>query len=189
MNETIKQSTSLQKKWLAIGLVGSLIAAGAWYVTSERGPFYTFNDAYDMQDVLTIFDKNWYWLLAGPDSSPSFMMSHRAPSPDPAYIGKLQTKVLREDGRRGPLIGFTSYYLMTPTIGRVLFVAVDEAFRNKGYGEKLLRYATDDLRKQGMQKARLSTRVQNISAQNLYKKFGFKEIHRDSAYIDYDYEL
>ena len=53
-------------------------------------------------------------------------------------------------------------------------LAVDEQFRRQGFGLRLLEYAEKEARAQGKSKLTLLTEIENISAQALYNKFGFK---------------
>lgn len=174
----------ITRKRVAIVLALSVLIAGTtYYFLPERGPIYEFNEERDTQDILKLFDNNWYWLLSSPDYSPAFMLKKRAPNTDPLYIGKMHLKVLRENDK---FVGFTGYYFLSATVGKVLFLAVDEQFRGKRYGEKLLRYAIDDLKRMGALKVKLVTRVDNISAQALYRRVGFKETARDNQFVDFE---
>jgi ribosomal protein S18 acetylase RimI-like enzyme len=53
-------------------------------------------------------------------------------------------------------------------------LAIYEQFRRKGFGFQLLDYAEKEARAQGKSKLTLLTEIENISAQALYNKFGFK---------------
>jgi len=53
-------------------------------------------------------------------------------------------------------------------------LAVGEKFRRQGFGLRLLEYSEKEARVQGKSKLTLLTEIENISAQALYNKFGFK---------------
>jgi ribosomal protein S18 acetylase RimI-like enzyme len=53
-------------------------------------------------------------------------------------------------------------------------LAVYEKFRRQGFGFQLLEFAEKEARAQGKSKLTLLTEIENISAQALYNKFGFK---------------
>ncbi len=53
-------------------------------------------------------------------------------------------------------------------------LAVDEKYRRQGFGLRLLEYAEKEAHAQGKSRLTLLTEIENISAQALYNKFGFK---------------
>jgi len=157
-----------------------------YYCMSEKGPIYEFNSKRDTAAILNLFDKNWYWLIANESSSPSFYLKYRTPNENPAYFGKLQVKVMRENNE---LVGFVAYYKEKPEEEewRLLFLAVDEKFRGKGYGSTLAEYAMQDMIKQGAKKIGLWTRLSN-PAQRIYKRLGFVELYyTEGGYIYFEY--
>jgi ribosomal protein S18 acetylase RimI-like enzyme len=164
--------------------VSSGIGAYVYYVTSNHGPIYDFNSARDTQAILEIFDKNRYWLLANPESSPAFMIKNRTYDTNPLHFGSLHIKVLYEKDK---LAGFTAYHLTNPQQGRILFVAVDHDFRGKGYGKILTEYAMQQLLAKGITHIALWTRVSNLHAQRIYKSLGFKEIFDENGYVFFEY--
>lgn len=56
--------------------------------------------------------------------------------------------------------------------GHVMNLAVSNAHRGKGWGEKLLRYAIELMRDHEMKLCFLEVRENNTTAQALYKKIG-----------------
>jgi len=142
-----------------------------------------YEPARDRQDIINLMKKNWYWLISSPDYSAEYMLDNQIPSHrEPRYKGALRIKVLRDDKN---LLGFTAYYKLNFYEGRVLFLAVDETQRGKGYGEKLMRHALSELKKLGSYKICLDTRVDNLKAQSLYKRIGFIEESRDDAFVHF----
>ena len=143
-----------------------------------------YNEARDTQDILEIFKADKYWLLSSPDYSPEHMLSTRSPNKDDArYFGKLSIKVLREADK---LVGFVAYYMKNFFIGTVLFLDVKPKFRGKGYAQQLMRYAIDELKKQGASIVTLVTRSENHSAQAVYKKMGFTKTLEEDGYVYFD---
>ena len=156
-----------------------------YYYFSQTGPIYEFNAARDTKPILELFDKNWYWLIANEGSSPAFYLKYKTPNENPLYFGKLKIKVLREKNK---LIGFVAYYMEQPEEGRLLFLAVDEQYRGKGYGFTLAQYAMNDMiNNMGALKIGLWTRLSN-PAQHLYKKLGFVEsYYTETGFIFFEY--
>lgn len=154
-------------------------------VTQEvsQGPIYDYDEARDRQEILNIFETERYWLLTSPDYDLEFMLKYKAPNKDPLYVGRLYIKVLRENNK---FVGFTTYYKKTPIEGTILFVAVKKEFRGKGYGQILVKYDLDELKRLGSKKVSLVTRIQNLPGQALYKKTGFTEVKRDATHVYYE---
>jgi ribosomal protein S18 acetylase RimI-like enzyme len=153
--------------------------------TTEQGPIYRFNPTRDTKEMMDIFHKDWYWLLASEDSSPAFMLKHRTYDANPAHFGSMHIKVLREDDDK--LAGFTTYYMETPQQGRILFVAVGRDFRGKGYGKVLALHAMQELFKMGADHIALWTRVSNLPAQRIYREIGFVEKFEENGYLFFEY--
>ena len=59
-------------------------------------------------------------------------------------------------------------------MGHILNLAIKENWRNKGYGDILLKEVEKGFLKKGASEAYLEVRVSNIIAQNLYKKNGYQ---------------
>lgn len=53
-------------------------------------------------------------------------------------------------------------------------VFVEEAFRGKGYGEKIVKAIIEEAQKQGCYKLICTSRFSNEKAHHLYEKLGFK---------------
>jgi ribosomal protein S18 acetylase RimI-like enzyme len=164
----------------ACGSIGTYV----YYTNINQGPIYDFNPARDTQPIMDIFNQNWYWLLASPDSSPAFMIKHRTHDSNPLHFGSLHIKVLREQDR---LAGFAAYFMQNPQEGRLLFLAVDQKFRGKGYGKILAEYAMKELFAMGATHLALWTRVSNLPAQRIYKDLGFKEVFDENGYVFFEY--
>lgn len=160
------------------------IALYHYHRTAPRDNIYDFNPARDTQPIMDIFNKNWYWLLASEDSSPAFMIKYRTHDTNPMHFGSLHIKVLRENDT---LAGFTAYFMENRTQGRLLFLAVDEAFRGKGYGRILALRAMQELFNMGADHIALWTRVSNLPAQKIYKELGFTEVLEENDYLYFEF--
>jgi len=174
-----------RSKWLNfmlwLVLFGGVTAGLIYYLSLEKGPIYEYDAKRDKKDILSLFDANWYWLINVPRGhySPEFTFKYKTPKRDPRYFGKLIIKVLRENNE---FVGFTAYYKVSFYKGQFLFLAVDKAFRGKGVGTKLARYAVEDLFKRGCSVVFLWTRPNN-PARFLYKKLGFKKKKIDGELV------
>lgn len=172
-------------------LIAGLLAVGGgvlWYQNQTSYDIRDYNMEKDRPFIMTLFDKDWYWLSGyrREDSNPDTFLVHRSPFPDPYWYGKLIIKVMYE--KNNP-VGFVAYFVQSFYEGKILFIDVAPQARRKKYGRILLDYGIDDLKKQGVSVVRLTTRPQNIPAQALYKKAGFKEHARDATYVHFEKQL
>lgn len=189
----------IHKHMKKIIIIFSLIIGGGigYYVThqtpttisisssdaAEKITIEEYNQARDEQHIKNQFHADYYWLY--PDTSydvethVSFMLQYKAPLEDPLYVGTLHVKVLHVNGE---FAGFTAYYKETLTRGRLLFLDINKNFRKRGLGEKLARYAVNELIKLGSQEIVLVTRVNN-PAQNIYRRIGFEETSHDNEFL------
>lgn len=143
-----------------------------------------FQDTRDTQDLLKIFETDRYWLISSEDYDPLHALQTRSPNKrDSKYFGKLHIKVLRENDQ---LVGFVAYYMKNFFIGQLLFLAVKPEFRGKGYAQKLMKYAVDDMKKQGASIITLVTRTSNVSAQAVYKKLGFTQTYEEDGFVYFE---
>lgn len=154
----------------------------------QTGPFYEYNQARDRKDIETFFahgSEDRWWLLWDPSEEYDLdlLLNGRAPNDNPLYYGTLQVKVLRENDQ---FVGFTTYYKQTPTVGRILFVAVKPEFRGRGHAKKIVQFDMAELERMGAHKVVLFTRTQNVRAQALYTKLGFHETSRVEGGINYE---
>ena len=123
-------------------------------------------------------DDNWYWMISnygrehGYDLE--FTIKNKSSSPYEAR-NDLIMKVMEIDGK---IAGFTAYHPLSTYKWQFLFLLVDQDFRGQGLAKKLLKFAVDDMMNRGAIKIDLATRLENIKAQDLYKKFGFKPVGR-----------
>ena len=81
--------------------------------------------------------------------------------------------------------------MKTPQFGFLLFLAVNPEFRGKqkGYAEKLLKYALGEMKMMGAEYVQLCTRVNNLPARGLYRRVGFHEISEDDGFVYFQYDF
>ena len=143
-----------------------------------------YDQARDEKHIKDQFHADYYWLY--PDTSydvethVGFMLQYKAPIEDPLYVGTLHVKVLHVNGK---FAGFTAYYKETLIRGRLLFLDINKDFRKRGLGEKLARYAVDELKKMGSQTIVLVTRVTN-PAQKIYRRIGFVQDYIQDGFLN-----
>lgn len=167
-------------------LIGLALAGYGCYqlyhhYTAEHGEIRSYQTKEDEQYIKKEFEDNWYTLIANPSYDVDFMLNKKAPNErEPQYFGKMAIKMLYHDNRP---IGFITYYMQTSYQGDILFLVIDKNFRGKRYGEKLLNYAFDKMKKEGAKTIKIFTRTENTSAQRLYTRMGFVETGRLSKDI------
>ena len=71
-------------------------------------------------------------------------------------------------------------------MGRVLFLAVDKQFRRKGYAKRLMSFAIDHLKKQGVKIIKVATYEENKKAQQMYtQRFGVVKENQEGKILHY----
>lgn len=165
-------------------VIASLMLLAACSVGGLSFDVDVYTPERDRAFILNIFDKNWDWLISEDsfDFSVEHMLDTRSSSKRPENYGNMTIKVGLEDGKP---VGFSSYYLKSADKAQLLFLAMDEQYRGKGYAQKLLQHMLDELALNGITTVELITRVRNVRAQHIYKKIGFKEMWRDEEFIIY----
>lgn len=179
--------------WLKAALLASLLMIGGgavyyyYHTQSPKQPIYEYEAARDKEDIQKLFDNNWYWLISSDDYSVNFMLDRRAPNQyNPRYFGKLQIQVMRVNNE---FVGFVAYYMKNFYLGQLLFIAVKQDQRGKGYAKVLMNYALEQLKEMGATKVKLVTRPTNLSAIAVYNKTGFTEINRDDEFVYFEKRL
>ena len=95
-------------------------------------------------------------------------------------------KEVVKDGS-GPFARYAEYIENDKVIGTLKYsliydrmeidnIFVDETYRGKGIGNKLMSYLVSMAISERVENITLEVRVSNIIARNLYKKFGFREV-------------
>lgn len=178
--------TRIKKIIIGCLLLGITTLGGFYFYRTHiqaQGPVYEFNEDRDTQAILDLFKKDYYWLVEG-DYNPAAMLHYRAPNGNPFRKGQMHIKVLRDNNE---FVGFVAYYKKSSTEWKFNFIALEHAFRGKGFAQKLMQYAVDDMKRMGAKKISLVTRTSNIAAQKLYDRMGFKETYRDDGYVYFEY--
>ncbi len=153
----------------------------------QAGPISDYVDARDRQEILNMFETDHHWLVSSEDYDPEFTLDNRAPNKrESRYFGQLKIKVLRENDQ---FVAFVAYYMKNFFLGQLLFIAVKPEFRGKGYAQKLMRFALDDMKKMGASMVALVTRTTNLSAQGVYKKMGFTISHEEDGFVYFELRM
>jgi [ribosomal protein S18]-alanine N-acetyltransferase len=82
--------------------------------------------------------------------------------------------VAREEEER-KIVGYVIFWIVIDEF-HLLNVAVDPTRRKRGIAERLIRLLFDIAQKRGVKKGTLEARASNFPAQQLYRKFGFREV-------------
>jgi ribosomal protein S18 acetylase RimI-like enzyme len=133
-----------------------------------------YNNATDKEDILHILKENFFWIIHG-CTFEEYDFASKLEAGVVTFEGEDANKpmniIVMKDKKR--VAGFLTYYVYQSGIGRIHLLGVDKEYRRCGIGEKLARYAIEDLFKQDINVIFLITLRENIRAQNLYKKLGF----------------
>lgn len=178
-----------QKRFIiTTGIVATLLAAIGlgFYFTRNSDGIYDYKADRDKAAVVDIFNRNWSWLITSPDYSIDYMLDTKSSSKDPQNLGNLTLKVYREGGKTA---GFLAYHKKKFYEGFILFVAVDEKYRGKGYAHKMVQEAVKNLKAMGCTVIELFTRVLNKPARKVYEGEGFKEFWTDGTFIRYQLKV
>lgn len=154
-----------------------VVGSGVSYRWYQQGSLSVFADksirlyagGKDRALVTKIFKENFYTLTANPDHDFDLMLERRSPNKwETKYFGKMDTYMIYDGDRPA---GFISFYMRSTYQGQILFLAIDDEFRGKGYAKKLVQFALDQFKRQGAQVVKIATRTDNKVAQNLYGNF------------------
>lgn len=84
----------------------------------------------------------------------------------------------------GEIVGYITVVLNEKTkLGRIPNMAVDETYRGRGIGAKLIEVAHDYMRANGMTHGKIETLDQNVVGQHLYPKMGYVEVARQIHFV------
>lgn len=164
------------------------VVVGSYYwlqVASE--PIYPYDAAKDRESLIKIFKQNMFWLTNDTNEKSaveSFEYSIDSASSSDSWMdrGNLLTYVYRDNEATK---GFVSYHKVSSSLAKILYIAVDDTYRRRGYAEKLLIYALDNLKRKGYERVELVTRLVNKRAQGLYKKLGFRQTWDDGTLVGF----
>jgi ribosomal protein S18 acetylase RimI-like enzyme len=173
--------------WLSLFCGAGALIGGFWWYYAAPGitPYSSYRDR---AAILSLFDKNWYWLVSeySLGFSPEYMLDNAASSQSPEHVGNLSLHVYRADNKT---VGFLATYLKSPLRGYILFLVVDDAYRGKGYARALMNFGLKNLSQKGVHTIELVTRVSNTAARSLYESSGFVENWRDGGFVHYEYAV
>lgn len=80
--------------------------------------------------------------------------------------------VAEEEGR---VVGYMGYW-EAPEEAHIINLAIGPAFRNRGFGQKMMEYCMEYAQKRGARLATLEVRQSNEAAQRLYEKCDFRVV-------------
>jgi len=113
--------------------------------------------------------------------------------PDGKGFSRITSKVKEifnhngEEGAPVPqdkIVGFAGFWIMAGE-AHIISIAVKASYRGRGIGELILAHLIDLARSLGADVVTLEARVSNYIAQNLYLKYGFREVGiRNGYYTD-----
>lgn len=173
-----------------IGLALLAVAGlGYWYTHLNQAcnGMALYSPARDKARLLTLFKDNWYWLV--PEGS-SFSAERFLDT------GSKKARGESEDDSKifvycadNKAVGFVSYYKENFYRGRLRFIAIDKDYRGRGYSEKLMDFALQDMHKMGLRLVQLVTRTNNEPAKKLYERLNFHEFWHDDHYVRFEKSL
>lgn len=147
-------------------------------------PIEAYQPARDRYDVERLFAQNWFWLINIPyeDALASFGKDlDKVSSVTEQQKPEAYRWIVYREG--GVVKGFCTYYIKSPTVGRILFLAVGEKYRGHGCAQQLMQYAISALERAGAKTIRILVRIENFRAQNLYRKLGFEAVKTADEFI------
>ena len=150
-------------------------------ITQEYPDLFVFDYKRDSDDIRKLMKEDWWWLVEGDGFSVDNMLMKLSPR-DENYAGQYKIIVARKDNQ---FVGFVAYYRKYFFEGFINFLAVRPEFRGQGYAQKLIDYAIERMKQEGVSEVTLGTRIENIRAQTVYLRKGFKETRRDNSFVYY----
>ena len=140
---------------------------------SESATIEKYNEQRDSTAIIKILNDTPQYLRYEFLGCPSGTTEKYITSP--SYI----TEVVRVDGKTA---GFINYIAHNSTLltfhlmrrGTIHLMGVDTEYQGKGYGKLLLNHAIEQLTILKVPKISLNTKLDNIKAQSIYEKAGFK---------------
>jgi ribosomal protein S18 acetylase RimI-like enzyme len=100
-----------------------------------------------------------------------------------SYVDKiLKNATIITINKNHQLQGFIAYYDndIKKEFAYLTMIAIRKENENTGYGRMLMELSIKEIKKLGFKKYRLEVYHKNFKAINLYEKYGFVEIKRDS---------
>ncbi|HEX4068919.1 MAG TPA: GNAT family N-acetyltransferase [Candidatus Babeliales bacterium] len=163
----------MNKKLILIATFGLHISFNGLAMESNKSQISDFNPERDTQSVVDLFKKEERWLGRVPEEY-ILDLHHKTKSRRINGIliaANCHIKVLHENNDLAGCIVYKS-----TESKHIDYLAIENNFRNKGYGKALLKHAIDDLSHKGPHSTiEVITTPHNIRALNLYEKCGFKK--------------
>lgn len=176
-----------KSKFFISGIILATLCASAayfFYFNGSVDSIVDFNPQRDTPFILDSFTRDWYWLVEGDDYSPEYMLKYRASSKRPEHVGNMIIKV---GYHKNKPVGFVTYFMKNFYVGDLRFIDINPEFRSQGWAYKLLDYAVKDLIRHGAAKIELVTRTNNLSAQKLYARYGFRKSYQEDGFVYFEY--
>lgn len=168
-----------RRHWALLVLLALLAGLSIIYFGADQPKSNVAIRAYEERDfspLLKIMNDNLFWISEHSDLATDKVLTLRAPHNDPSRKGQAIIDVVTVDDQAK---GFISYYKKSSNEGYIWLLAVDKDQRKKGFGEKLVARALEELKRQGARYVTMAAKLINKPALNLYKKMGFVEESRD----------
>jgi len=177
------ESNNFKKNILKLSSLILLILISVYfynfYKNNKKIEILKYNVNTDKEDLLKIFDDNFYWLICG--------IERKDYNFDETFVNQiykmeneikdLKFLVAKENNKT---YGFITYYFHNDEIGRIHLLSTDKEKRGIGLGEKLIRAGIEDMFKnEKIKRIFIMVRKENTRAKNLYNKVGFYEMKND----------
>ena len=95
------------------------------------------------------------------------------------------TMIVAKDGKRIIGMGFLYTVLkMGKRSGSIEDIVVDDSYRGKGVGKRIMNALTEAARNEKIQQLYLTTRADRIAAHKLYESLGFMQVQTDVFRLD-----
>ncbi len=107
------------------------------------------------------------------DLSHYFVVRQRRMRPELSLLARVRRSL--GVGTRPPILGYAGFWLMAGE-AHISTIAVKPAWRRRGIGELLLAAMLDRATELEADIATLEVRVSNVTAQDLYQKYGFRQV-------------
>ncbi len=165
------------------GVALALAALSYWYTAGDCEGVACYKPSRDRAFIEKLFMDNWYWLI--PEQTTFVLkrfLDKSASYSESAPLDKDASKIIVYCQEGKPL-GFAAYNKESFYKGKLRFIAVEKQARGKGYSQKLMNYALNDLKAMGCSVVELLTRTDNAPAQKLYYNLGFKPLRKEEKFI------
>lgn len=153
-----------------------------FFIFSET-QYLHFDYARDMNAVQNLLKKEWQKLFLSPSYDEALihkMFFKRRPGDMSVNNTTVTIDVLYSEGK---LVGFVTYYYKNPNIGHLELLAIDSAFRKKGYGKYAIEQVTQECKKRGCTTLQLYVYTSNPNAIKFYEHLGFSLKANFGSYI------